>query len=164
MLRACFGGRRAGRAQDARPRVPGRLAAAGAPRKEWLLLARDPWLASHTLMQMQMLYLVPPAVLLSESFEASGGAANLAMPVLVMAAGQLAGGLAWLTMGRARPRRHRTSAPALRSRRQDRGGARHHRRDFYAARRCPRARRAAAAPIAALGIIIAAASATAIQL
>ncbi len=66
-------------------------------RKEWLLLRRDPWLVSQTL--MQMLYLVPPAVLLWRSFAAGGGGAfNLLVPVLVMAAGQLAGGLAWLTI------------------------------------------------------------------
>jgi ABC-2 type transport system permease protein len=65
-------------------------------RKEWLLLRRDPWLASQTL--MQMLYLLPPAILLWRSFEAGGGALNLLVPVLVMAAGQLAGGLAWLTI------------------------------------------------------------------
>jgi ABC-2 type transport system permease protein len=41
-------------------------------RKEWLLLRRDPWLASQTL--MQMLYLVPPAVLLWRGFAAGGGA------------------------------------------------------------------------------------------
>jgi ABC-2 type transport system permease protein len=64
--------------------------------KEWLLLRRDPWLMSQTL--MQMLYLVPPAVLLWRSFQAGGGALNLLVPVLVMAAGQLAGGLAWLTI------------------------------------------------------------------
>ena len=65
-------------------------------RKEWMLLRRDPWLVSQTL--MQMLYLLPPAVLLWRSFEAGGGALNLLVPVLVMAAGQLAGGLAWLTI------------------------------------------------------------------
>jgi len=64
-------------------------------RKEWMLLRRDPWLVSQTL--MQMFYLVPPAVLLWRSF-AAGGALNLLVPVLVMAAGQLAGGLAWLTI------------------------------------------------------------------
>jgi ABC-2 type transport system permease protein len=65
-------------------------------RKEWMLLRRDPWLASQTL--MQILYLLPPAVLQWRSFEAGGGALNLLVPVLVMAAGQLAGGLAWLTI------------------------------------------------------------------
>ncbi len=65
-------------------------------RKEWLLLRRDPWLASQTL--MQMLYLAPPAVLLWRGFAAGGSAFNLLVPVLVMAAGQLAGGLAWLTI------------------------------------------------------------------
>jgi len=65
-------------------------------RKEWLLLRRDPWLISQTL--MQMLYLVPPAVLLWRSFAGGGGAYHLLVPVLVMAAGQLAGGLAWLSI------------------------------------------------------------------
>jgi len=65
-------------------------------RKEWLLLRRDPWLASQTL--MQILYLLPPAILLWRTFEAGGGALNLLVPVLVMAAGQLAGGLAWLSI------------------------------------------------------------------
>jgi ABC-2 type transport system permease protein len=75
-----------------------RVAAPGAAlrRKEWLLLRRDPWLASQTL--MQILYLLPPAILLWRTFEAGGGALNLLVPVLVMAAGQLAGGLAWLSI------------------------------------------------------------------
>jgi ABC-2 type transport system permease protein len=64
--------------------------------KEWTLLRRDPWLASQTL--MQMLYLLPPAVLLSRSFADGSGALLVVVPVLVMAAGQLAGGLAWLAI------------------------------------------------------------------
>ena len=65
-------------------------------RKEWMLLRRDPWLVSQTL--MQMLYLIPPAVLLWHSFDNGNGAYALLVPVLVMAAGQLAGGLAWLAI------------------------------------------------------------------
>jgi ABC-2 type transport system permease protein len=65
-------------------------------RKEWMLLRRDPWLLSQTL--MQMLYLIPPAVLLWRSFDQGNGAYQLLVPVLVMAAGQLAGGLAWLAI------------------------------------------------------------------
>jgi ABC-2 type transport system permease protein len=65
-------------------------------RKEWLLLRRDPWLLSQTL--MQMLYLIPPAVLLWRSFGDGNGAYQLLVPVLVMAAGQLAGGLSWLAI------------------------------------------------------------------
>jgi ABC-2 type transport system permease protein len=65
-------------------------------RKEWMLLRRDPWLVSQTL--MQMLYLIPPAVLLWRSFDNGSGAYQLLVPVLVMAAGQLAGGLAWLAI------------------------------------------------------------------
>jgi ABC-2 type transport system permease protein len=65
-------------------------------RKELTLLARDPWLVSQSL--MQLLYLVPPAVLLWRSFSDSSIAIVLITPVLVMAAGQLAGGLGWLTI------------------------------------------------------------------
>jgi len=65
-------------------------------RKEFVLLRRDPWLVSQTL--MQLLYLVPPAVMLWRSFADSTLAIVLIMPVIVMAAGQLAGGLAWLTI------------------------------------------------------------------
>jgi len=65
-------------------------------RKEWTLLRRDPWLVSQTL--MQMLYLIPPAVMLWRSFDNGNGAYQLLVPVLVMAAGQLSGGLAWLAI------------------------------------------------------------------
>src|ERR1700680_45982 len=64
--------------------------------KEFVLLRRDPWLVSQTL--MQLLYLVPPTLLLWRSFADSSTAIVLITPVLVMAAGQLAGGLAWLTI------------------------------------------------------------------
>jgi ABC-2 type transport system permease protein len=75
-----------------RRRSPGRVLR----RKEWMLLRRDPWLISQTL--MQILYLLPPAVLLSRSFNENSGALLVLVPVLVMAAGQLAGGLAWLAV------------------------------------------------------------------
>lgn len=65
-------------------------------RKEFLLLWRDPWLLSQSL--MQLLYLVPPALMLWRSFSDSSAAVILITPVIVMAAGQLAGGLAWLTI------------------------------------------------------------------
>ncbi|HVX74586.1 MAG TPA: permease [Bradyrhizobium sp.] len=64
--------------------------------KEFLLLRRDPWLMSQTL--MQLLYLVPPALMLWRSFSGSAAAIVLVTPVIVMAAGQLAGGLTWLTI------------------------------------------------------------------
>jgi ABC-2 type transport system permease protein len=73
-----------------------RSAAAALRRKEMLLLARDPWLISQSL--MQLLYLVPPAALLARSFSSGSRAAIVLVPVLIMAAGQLAGGLAWLTI------------------------------------------------------------------
>jgi ABC-2 type transport system permease protein len=65
-------------------------------RKEWKLLQRDPWLMSQTL--MQLLYLLPPAFLLWRGFGGAGASQILLVPVLVMAAGQLAGGLAWLAI------------------------------------------------------------------
>jgi ABC-2 type transport system permease protein len=64
--------------------------------KEWTLLLRDPWLVSQTL--MQLLYLLPPALLLWRSYGQGTGALIVLVPVLVMAAGQLAGGLAWLAI------------------------------------------------------------------
>jgi len=64
--------------------------------KEWALLLRDPWLLSQTL--MQLLYLMPPALLLWRTFAAGDNAPALLVPVLIMAAGQLAGGLAWLAI------------------------------------------------------------------
>lgn len=65
-------------------------------RKEWTLLCRDPWLMSQSL--MQILYLLPPALLLWRNFGDSAGALVVLVPVLVMSAGQLAGGLAWLAI------------------------------------------------------------------
>ena len=64
--------------------------------KEWTLLRRDPWLISQTL--MQILYLFPPALLLWVTFRSGHDAFVVLIPVIVMAAGQLAGGLAWLTI------------------------------------------------------------------
>jgi ABC-2 type transport system permease protein len=65
-------------------------------RKEWTLLLRDPWLMSQTL--MQLLYLLPAAFLLWRGFYARGGASSLLVPVLIVAAGQLSGALAWLAV------------------------------------------------------------------
>src|SRR5277367_4736875 len=65
-------------------------------RKEWTLLLRDPWLMSQTL--MQLLYLLPPIFLLWRSFYTGGAAASLLVPILIVASGQLGGGLAWLAV------------------------------------------------------------------
>ena len=64
--------------------------------KEWKLLARDPWLLSQTL--MQILYLLPPALYLWISYGQTAGTYIVVIPVLVMAAGQLSGGLSWLAI------------------------------------------------------------------
>ncbi len=73
-----------------------RGAASALRRKELVLLLRDPWLISQSL--MQLLYLLPPAALMWHSFSFHGRTGIILIPVLIMAAGQLAGGLAWLTI------------------------------------------------------------------
>ena len=88
------------RARCRQPR-PGRSAAVSPKgalrRKEWTLLVRDPWLASQTL--MQLLYLLPPgADAVARLRQPTADDLVLLVPVLVMAAGQLAGGLAWLAI------------------------------------------------------------------
>jgi ABC-2 type transport system permease protein len=75
-----------------RPRTPAQALRS----KEWVLLRRDPWLISQSL--MQLLYLLPPFFLLWQTYYGGGNGANLMVPVLIMAAGQLAGGLAWLAV------------------------------------------------------------------
>ena len=64
--------------------------------KEWALLARDPWLLSQSL--MQVLYLIPPALLLWRDMGSAEQVHVILAPVLVMAFGQLAGGLSWLAI------------------------------------------------------------------
>lgn len=64
--------------------------------KEWRLLLRDHWLLSQTL--MQVLYLIPPAFMLWQNFGQVSSIGIVVIPVLVMATGQLSGGLAWLAI------------------------------------------------------------------
>jgi ABC-2 type transport system permease protein len=78
-----------------------------------MLLRRDPWLISQTL--MQILYLLPPALLLWITFRDGNAAYVVLIPVIVMAAGQLAGGLAWLTISAEDAPDFVTSAPIARS-------------------------------------------------
>jgi ABC-2 type transport system permease protein len=112
-------------------------------RKELLLLRRDPWLVSQTL--MQLLYLVPPALFLWRSFSDHSAATALITPVIVMAAGQLAGGLAWLTISGedARSCCDRATSTVARDPRQDRGGLDCDRGGFRTTGRDARASRAA---------------------
>jgi len=65
-------------------------------RKEWILLRRDPWLVSQTL--TQLLYLLPPALLLARNFGESTGTYVVVVMVMVTVGGQLAGALAWLAI------------------------------------------------------------------
>jgi len=77
-------------------RFHGGSPAAAMRRKEWVLLLRDPWLISQTL--MQLLYLLPAALLLWRTLHNGGEAQGLLVPILIVSAGQLAGGLAWLAV------------------------------------------------------------------
>ena len=117
---------------------------------------------------MQLLYLLPPALMLWRDFGGHNDDLVLLVPVLVMAAGQLAGGLAWLAIsGEDAPDLVATAPiPASFDRpRQDRGGHRR-RRAGVRARSSSRWRwlRRSDALVAAVGIGVAAASATLIQL
>jgi ABC-2 type transport system permease protein len=82
-------GRRSSRFRDTSP-------AQALRRKEWALLLRDPWLMSQTL--MQLLYLLPAAFLLWRNFHGGGASVALLVPILIVTAGQLGGGLAWLAV------------------------------------------------------------------
>ena len=93
---AAAGAGHGGPAQRCRGAFRAASAAQALRRKEWMLLIRDPWLMSQTL--MQILYLVPPALLMWMSFAHGGAAVVVVVPMVVMAAGQLAGGLAWLAI------------------------------------------------------------------
>ncbi len=73
-----------------------RSAASHLRHKEWQLLMRDHWLVSQSL--MQILYLLPPAYMLWQGFGNAGVLNMVLVPILVMATGQLAGGLAWLAI------------------------------------------------------------------
>jgi len=84
--------REAARSAGFRPRSKGAALRA----KEWALLRRDPWLVSQSL--MQVLYLLPPAVLLWHQYGDEVSALVVAVPVLVTTVGQLGGGLAWLAV------------------------------------------------------------------
>ena len=102
--------------------------------------ARDPWLLSQTL--MQILYLLPPALMLWLNFGQRRRRLRRRRPGLVMASGQLAGGLAWLAISGEDAHDLVVTAPvAPRAvlHRQDRSGARRHRRRAAAAAAADRA-------------------------
>ena len=102
--------------------------------KEWQLLRRDPWLVSQTL--TQLLYLLPPAILLTRNFGGATGVAAIVVMVLVSVGGQFAGALAWLAIsGEDAPDMIATApvAAADRHPRQGRGGRRRRGADLRAA-------------------------------
>ena len=86
-------------------------AAAVLRRKEWKLLLRDKWLISQTL--MQLLYLIPPAFMLWNNYGDDHSAMVVVIPVIIMAAGQLAGGLAWLAISGEDAPELVTTAPVM---------------------------------------------------
>ena len=77
-------------------RFSGASAMALLRRKEWRLVWRDPWLISQSL--MQLLYLIPLFVLMLLTAGNAAVAGPVLAAMLAMAAGQLSGGLAWLTL------------------------------------------------------------------
>lgn len=77
-------------------RFKSKSAASVLRQKEWKVLLRDKWLFSQTL--MQLFYLVPPAYMLWQGFGSGQSPVYVVIAVVVMAAGQLAGGLAWLAI------------------------------------------------------------------
>ena len=95
VLTASSVSRRSGRIAERDRPFHVRKPSAALRHKERVLIQRDPWLISQSL--MQLLYLSPPALLLWHNWGRAGTAIIL-VPVLIMAAGQLAGGLAWLTI------------------------------------------------------------------
>ena len=128
---------RAGRCGIAQDRVPRRFAATGAALEgiRCCCGAIPGWCRRRL---MQLLYLVPPALMLWRSFSDSSTAIVLITPVIVMAAGQLAGGLAWLTISGEDAADLVATAPlspSQRDPRQDRGGADRDRHDVRAAGR-----------------------------
>jgi ABC-2 type transport system permease protein len=91
----------AGLTERAHERAHRRLRFASGPtaalrRKEWRLLTRDPWILMPVL--QRAIALVPVCLTLS-GFNARGDlVAAVAAPMLVVFAGKLAGGIAWLTL------------------------------------------------------------------
>jgi len=64
--------------------------------KEWRLLRRDPWLISQVL--LQLIYIIPMGFAFWKSSELPGAPSTGLAPMLAMLAGQLAGGLVWITI------------------------------------------------------------------
>ncbi len=65
-------------------------------RKEWRLLARDPWLASQML--LQVIYTLPVSVVVWRSQGAGGSLALAVSPCVVVIASQISASLAWLAV------------------------------------------------------------------
>ncbi len=64
--------------------------------KERMLIWRDPWLLSQIL--LQIIYTFPLSIVLWQSGDMAGSAANAFAPSIVMISAQLSGSLAWVTL------------------------------------------------------------------
>ena len=91
-----LGHRGAGPSRPRRKTVPRRLPATGAAAQG--VRAAAPRSVAGVADADAIVYLAPPALMLWRSFADNSAAILLITPVIVMAAGQLAGGLAWLTI------------------------------------------------------------------
>ena len=65
-------------------------------RKELLLIARDPWLLSQVF--LQIVYVLPVAVILMHGESTSGSFTLAAGPSIVVIASQLSGAFAWIAI------------------------------------------------------------------
>ena len=65
-------------------------------RKEWRLLARDPWLLSQVL--LQIIYTAPVSVVIWKSLGPQGSLSLAIAPALVVVSSQVAASLAWLAV------------------------------------------------------------------
>ncbi len=105
---ATAGPRKSARRRDFRVGV-----AASLRRKEWRLLARDPWLFSQML--LQVIYTLPISVVVWRS-PGVGGAIGLAVsPFVVVIASQISASLAWLAMSSEDAPEFLATAPVARS-------------------------------------------------
>jgi ABC-2 type transport system permease protein len=82
-------------------------------RKEWRLLARDPWLLSQML--LQVIYTLPVSFIIWKAMGPNGSVALSIGPAVVVIASQLSAALAWLTISSEDAPEFLASAPVTRA-------------------------------------------------
>ncbi|GAC1335412.1 MAG: hypothetical protein NVSMB26_19930 [Beijerinckiaceae bacterium] len=87
-------------------------AGASLRRKEWRLLARDPWLMSQML--LQVIYTLPVSVIIFKAMGPNGSLALSVAPALVVIASQISASFAWLTISSEDAPEFLASAPITR--------------------------------------------------